>query len=141
MTASLQLIQDIVSNMRDPSSVKAIAIDPANVNPDPLIPASPPWSDLSLSNGYPSLLLFFSMLERLGVVEDGKAISHVYVLKIKEAIEAQGLADLSLFGGVSGICFALQQASSEGGRYQRMLHNLHAFLLERVDRKNNASRS
>jgi hypothetical protein len=134
MIVTPQWVQSAVSNMGDPDSVKTFAINPANIHPAPLIPSGPSWSDLSLANGYPSLLLLFSVLQQQGLVENGEGVVHSYVLKIKEAIESQGLFDLSLFGGVSGICFALKHASCEGTRYQNMLHSLHSFLAERVER-------
>jgi len=130
----LQIVHDVSMNMRDPEAVKAIADDLENVNSSPFFPlAGTTWSDLSLTNGYPSLLLLFSTLEKQGVIEDGDAIAHSYVLKIKEAIESEGLFHLSLFGGVSGICFALNEASCQGTRYQKMLNSLHSFLLDRID--------
>jgi hypothetical protein len=135
MTASLPFLQDMILNMRDPDHVKAVAIDPSNINPAPLSRFSSSWADLSLSNGYPSLLLLFSTLGKQGLIEDGDAIAHQYVLKIKEVLEAQGCFGFSLFSGVTGICFALQQASFEGKRYQRMLQNLHTFLVESVEKE------
>lgn len=133
MTSSLQSLQDILFNLRNPDTVRALANDPSNMNPAPLTQFSASWSDLSLTNGYPSLLLLFSTLEKQGLIQDGAAIGHSYVLKIKEALETHGCFDFSLFSGVSGICFALNQASCEGTRYVRMLSNLHTFLLEKIE--------
>lgn len=126
-------LKSVISNMVDPETVKALSLNPANVNPDPNSPPFVPWSDLSLSSGYPSLLLFFSEVEKRGLVDNGDEIIHRYVLKIKEAIETQGLFELSMYGGVTGICFALSQASFGGKRYQRMLDSLHGFLFERIE--------
>lgn len=120
--------------MQDLVGVKALATDPANVNPAPLSRFRSAWSDLSLASGYPSLLLLFSTLGQQGLIEDGDAMAHRCVLKIKESVEAQGFSSLSLFSGVAGSCFALQQASFEGTRYQRMLQSLHTVLIERIEK-------
>jgi len=129
-TSTENLILEISRGMKDPLCVKAFMLDPVNANPDPFVPHSA-WDDLSLGCGYPSFLLLFATLEHKGLVEEG--IAHQYVLKIKETIESEGLLNLSLFSGVSGICFALQQASFDGKRYQKMLGSLHTFLLERIE--------
>lgn len=135
MLNTLSFVETILSNMRDFAEVRKVALDPENMNPDPVIPMGPSWNDLSLSNGYPSLLILFSTLEKLGLVASSDNIAHSYVVKIKEAVEAEGLFNLSLYGGVSGLCFALQEASFEGTRYQRMLGALNEVLLGRIDRE------
>ena len=73
--------------------------------------------DPSLGRGDAGMLLLYAALQQEG-------IAHSYVMKIKETIEVDGISDLSLFNGVAGICFALQQASLEGYRYQKMLGTL-----------------
>ena len=119
---------DQLEMMRDPLRIRAFSLDPANANPDPINQYSLRWDDLSLANGYPGLVLLFSALE-----ED--AVVHRYVVQIKQAIEAEGLDSLSLFGGVAGICFALQQASLGETRYTRMLDILHGYLLDHIDKR------
>lgn len=111
----LDTVLDVALKMKDPAVVNNY------------VAAS---GDLSLSGGLPGLVLLFSILERKGLIEGD--ISHQYVLKMKEAIEARGVFSLSLFSGVSGICFALQQASWDGERYQRMLGHLQRLLLENI---------
>lgn len=132
MTTLVDYVQEIGQRLSDPEFVKETALLVQNTNPDPTFSASLVWDDLSLANGYPSLVLLFSALQKRGLSEDG--IAHQYVLKIKEKIEAEGLFDLSLFGGISGLCFAIQQASMGGQRYQKMLEALNTFLLDGVDR-------
>lgn len=102
------------------------------VNRNPSIPQQY-WDDLALGCGYPGHLLLFANLERKGIVKEGMA--HQYVLKIKEVIETRGVVNFSLFGGLTGVCFALQQASDAGRRYQKMLETLHQFLLEKIEER------
>lgn len=122
-------LQSVVNHLQDPRLIKTIALDPANINPAPLNENRSTWQPLSLSSGYPGILLLLSQLPSC------EEATNTYVLAIKEAIETDGIADLSLFGGAAGICFALQQASCGGTRYQRMIDRLHAFLLDRVEHR------
>lgn len=129
------LFLDYIDRMKHPQAVQESMNDPANANPDPMYPDFPSWNDLALADGYPSILLFFAELQRLGMVDENhENIAHQYVLKIKEALEKKGCEHFSLFGGISGICFALQQASCNGKRYQRMLDGLHNYLFQNIER-------
>ncbi len=126
---------DTIERMKDPESVKAFMLDPANAHPDPIFPRFSAWNDVSLADGYPGLLLFFSTLQQCGFVDEGKEdIAYRYVLKIKEVLEENGCDNFSLFTGVSGICFALQQASCKGTRYQRLLNSLHTHLFKNIEK-------
>lgn len=131
-TSQLAPFSHIIQEMKNPEKVKAMMLDPANRNPDPISPYFPDWSDLSLASGYPSLLLLFTSLKNED--QNSEAISHQYILKIKEALEKNGCDDFSLFSGISGICFALEQASCSGTRYQPMIKKLDTYLLENIKR-------
>lgn len=126
------LILEISARMTNPDAVKSFMSDPANQNPNPLVPM-PNWSDLSFASGYPSLLLLFGTLQNANMAVDPQA-AHRYVLKIKESLEKDGFHDLSFYGGLTGICFALQQASAQGTRYQRMIHTLNTLLIEKIEK-------
>ena len=128
---TLSIVQEIASTLEDPDRVQMISRDLSNVNPNPVNPlVQSTWSSLSLS-GYPSLLLLFSILEERKESKEG--IAHRYAVKIKEAIEREGLYLLSLFGGVTGLCFTLRIASCSGTRYQKMIQVLQTHLLDRVE--------
>ncbi len=88
--------------------------------------------ELTLGNGYPGLLILSSVLQSKGILDEKSNVCHQYVFKIKEVIETHGVQNLSLFSGLSGICFALQQASQGGERYMRMLNSMHDFLHSRI---------
>lgn len=127
-------IFDIIERMKNIEAIKVAIFDPVNGNPDPLYPEGPLWNDLSLADGYPSLLLLFSTLQRWGLIEENEEdVAHICIGKIKDALEKKGCDNFSLFSGVSGVCFALKQASHGGIRYQRMLTTLHTYLLKNVE--------
>src|SRR3990167_10793077 len=127
--SNTSIILMISERMQDPDIVKAFMQDSSNASS---ISSHSNWSDLSLAGGYPRVVLFFSERERLGLITGGE-ITHRYVLKIKECLENNPPLDLSLFEGLAGICFALQQASFKGKRYKRMLDTLHSSLVRQVE--------
>jgi len=110
---------EIIESMRDPKTISH-AFD-----------CEPYWNSISLSEGYPGILLLFSMMQ----LEDSsyEKVVHQYVLAIKEDLEAKGLNSLSMFSGATGVCFSLQCASNMGKRYQKMRETLHEFILQRVE--------
>ena len=118
--------------MSDPTALKTFALNASNANPDPFGGHRVSWFDLSLASGWPGVLLLFAQMQKQELL-DVEAIIHQYVLKIKEALESNGLTNLSLFVGIAGICFAMGRVSMEGKRYQRMLNSLQEYLLERVN--------
>lgn len=131
---SLSIVKEIARRCNDPSKIKNLAIAPENQNPDPIF-AFPNWGDLSFSSGYPGILLLFTELERQFPNEGWEKSVHNYVLAIKAAIEQEGLrrGQQSLFGGLAGVCFALQCASLQGKRYKSMIDKLDNFLISAVE--------
>lgn len=83
------------------------------------------WGATTLSNGFPGLLLLFTTLDELYPDEEWDIPSHALVIKIKELIEAGSVANLSLFGGLAGCCYAIQAASRGNTRYQRLTEKLN----------------
>lgn len=126
-----QLTETIIPRLLDVDKVKAMALDPLNWNPDPHF--GPSWDDLSLSNGFPSILLLASELKKQGFLSNADEVIHSIVVRIKEIIEKKGIYDFSLFSGVIGICFALQNADSDAKRYDKMIQVLYGFLYDKMD--------
>lgn len=121
--------------MLNPDRVKEIMLDPNSQNPDPHWSFEKKWNPLSLSEGYPGILILLAETQRNQLMPMDEAI-HAYVLRIKEKIEAEGLEpDLSLYSGVAGICFALSLVSCERTRYQKMLTKLEEYLLKQIDKE------
>lgn len=135
MTSSItSLVTKIADRMSDPDALAAFMNDPINRNPDRINPNLTTWENPSLAGGYSGLLLLFSVLQKKNLLEKKQnTIVHQYVLKIKESIEKNGIASLSLFSGLAGICFAIQQASNDGTRYENLLKPLHEILLTNIE--------
>lgn len=89
------------------------------------------WNPISLSEGYPGILLLFATMQ----FQDAsyEQVVHKYVLAIKEHLEIKGLTSLSMFSGAAGICFSLDCAAQGSKRYEKMRTALHDFIFERVD--------
>lgn len=125
----LLFIKELASKMTNPHEVVAVVTDKKNRSPNT---QSFPWNPLSLSHGYPALVLLFSTLDKCYPSENWDKISHNYVLKIKEAVELGEICDFSLFGGLAGICLSLNVASRRGTRYQKLSEKLFTFLEDGV---------
>jgi lantibiotic biosynthesis protein len=92
------------------------------------------WNPLSINTGYPCLLILFAELERLFPNEGWEKKIHAYVLKIKESIETQPISNISFLDGLTGCCFAIQQASSHGARYSKILQTLNEYILKHLEK-------
>lgn len=130
LTLNVDLVLDLAHKMKDPSALKQFMVETSQINQDSSGSSRMFWDDLSLAGGYPSLVLLFSILQRTGFIKEN--IAHQYILKMKESIESRGVFTLSLFNGISGICFALQQAFLEDKRYSNMLYSLHDLLIKNI---------
>jgi len=131
MTDLTELVTTIAERMRDPAKVNEILFHPDNRNSDPLFPErlNPAFTDYRLLEEYPGLLILLGELDSLFPNDGWDAAVHLYVLKLKEIIEAKGLSFPSFFGGASGIAFALFKASEVRGRYKKMIASLNAHIL------------
>lgn len=89
--------------------------------------------DLSLAGGLSGLLLLFSTLQNYpgsGLAWEDEV--HHCVIGIKNILEKDGFSDLSMFGGIAGVCFALEIAAEKHNRYRRMLQTLQILILKNV---------
>lgn len=133
----VQLVKELADRMRDPDAVIKTILDPKNRNNDPphSFATYNYWSDLSLAGGSPGVLLLLSELDRLFPDEKWDAAAHAYVLRIKAAIEMEGVSSLSLYGGLTGVCFALQKASRESTRYKKLIASLNSYLVPEIEKQ------
>lgn len=128
------ILQHLLHQLKDPLEVKASANDQVQAYENPYFQSPQQyWSDLALAGGYPSILLLLTVLQKKGLlIDDQEKLIHRYVLAIKKSIEDAAITNLSLFGGLTGVCFAIQQVSLEGNRYARMLQTMNSYLINRV---------
>lgn len=128
MTRTLELIKAIAYKLKDPDFVRNTVFYGNKQEKRPVA-----WQPVSLSHGYPSVILLMSTLERLFPEESWGIIVHSYILKTKDAIEEGLTSGFSLFSGLAGACFAIRNASMDNTRYQRLLKSLESHLLENLD--------
>lgn len=89
-----------------------------------------PWNPLSLSHGYPGLIVLFSELDRYFPENGYSLITHKYMIKVKEIIEKNPNIDqISLYNGFTGVNFAIRLASHGGTRYSSIKQSLKDFAL------------
>lgn len=129
---SLTLVKKIAHRLRDFEWVKKTVLDEKNTDKELMFPFRW-WGDLDLSSGYPALVLLFAELDLLYPDEKWDEAAHGVVLKIKEKLEEELPNRMSIFGGLSGICFALHRASRKRTRYQKLISALDQILLEHVN--------
>lgn len=125
---SLDICLQIANKIKDPNKVRQVVLSPENVSSFKKVH---PWSDLSLSHGFPGTVILFAELDRNRPNEGWDVVVHHYLLAMKEALEGKGYSDLSLFGGLSGVAFAVMVASRNGERYQAFLTKVNEILVER----------
>lgn len=126
-------IQEMAERFRCPDQVKAAVLDPENCNPNPPYKTKPlMWGDLSLAAGFPGVLLLIQALHQMDPAAKWDDTAHLYVLKIRDAIEKEKWPPCSLHGGIAGVCFALLQVSQQRTRYQRLLEKLEDYLIRNV---------
>ena len=133
----IQVVLEISQRLRDPVHVEAFNLNDENKNSRPLFDDLRAWSGFSLTDGYPGLILLFSALRDTQLLsdEDGNIV-HRYVLALKDSIESSHeYISSSFFGGVAGVCYAVQHASRGDNSYHKFLHTLHQYIL--LDVKNN----
>ena len=124
-TVAIEKVKTIALSLSDPSAVKeASSADRSQENG---------WDDLSISSGYPGPLLLFAELQRVFPNEAWDRVVWDYVVKITQSIESKPISNLSLFNGLTGCCLAIQQASLDGTRYQKVLKPLHDFILKHIE--------
>lgn len=115
------IILNIAKKLSDPERVK-FEFESKNLQP---------WNPLSLSHGYPGLVILFSELDRYYPNNHFDTITHQYMVKLRDLLETADIRNnVSLFNGFSGINYAIQLASKDGTRYTSMLNTLDDHLFK-----------
>lgn len=126
----VDLVKDIAKRLKDPHIVEQKVLTANGGNSSQILYD---WSPLTLSHGYPGLVVLFGTLDNLYPSEGWDLTAHAYILKITGMIEASGVSDLSLFSGLTGCCFAIQHASKKNTRYQNIINHLHEFIFHYIE--------
>lgn len=116
------LLKDLLPILSDPESLIKTLTSSSNKNPNSDRSIEQNWHGSALVCGAPSLILFYSTLERIGA--NTGSILHKYIFILKETVESSGLGNLSLYNGLAGMAFAVREASFVDSRYQTLLGSL-----------------
>ena len=122
-------IQEIVIKLSQSDEVKSLITSEKVVNQtDSFL-----WNSQSLYNGYPSLLLFFSELQSSFPQQDYEREILSYFIAIKETFNSMGIPSLSLFSGLSGICFATNKAAKQVKKLTKAKNKLDQLLFQKLE--------
>jgi hypothetical protein len=89
--------------------------------------------ELSLAYGWPGLALFYSVLNEIFPNEAYERCSHLYLERSVAKIETMNFLPLSLFLGLSGLCFTVHACSKEGLKYRQLLNELDRLLIDKLE--------
>ncbi len=127
-----EIVNDLAKKLSNPDFVRSEALAKENINPNPIVNLEI-WSDLSLSGGFPGIMLMFSAIEAAYPNVGWEKVVHQYALTIGSTLKKGLPKHHSLFGGLAGVCYALDSASCGGVRYKNILEKLHPFLIHGVE--------
>ncbi|CUB12901.1 Nisin biosynthesis protein NisC [Bacillus cereus] len=119
---------DIGEKLKNPVDVKKVVLSKINVNAKNYIP----WSDVSLSTGYPGLILMYSNLARIFPNQGWEEAIDQYLMALQETLRTKAVTDVSLFGGLTGIAYAVSFATKIENRYIDYLDALDQILKRKV---------
>lgn len=91
------------------------------------------WFEVSLGYGWSSLALFYSVLSRFFPNEKYDHIAHTYLKLSISKLQSLDSFPISLFQGISGICFAAYFCSRSEERYEQLMIQLDDFLMKKLD--------
>lgn len=93
-----------------------------------------PWDSLTLGYGYPGLVLLFAEMIHFNSDPIWSAAARKYVDLLIGELKEKGCSNLSLFGGLSGICFSVYILSLQDPAYSSLHFRLHSRLLSELQR-------
>lgn len=124
----LDIFEDIANKLKVPASVHDIVHDDirrGNRIQD--------WAQLSAVEGLPALACFYSVVDHLLSNRGWDRVAHEYLSLAINKFEQSGNQNVSLFTGLSGLCFATHLCSKNGTRYQGLLGKLDSILVDSVE--------
>lgn len=127
-----ETVKVLADRLRDPKQVESTVINKISTHDIEEIAYYYGWSGSDLGNGFSGICCLIAELDKMYPNEEWDIIGHTYLLEIKSHIESKGIHSLSLWGGLTGICFATLALSKNGTRYQNFLEQLHHYLLQNL---------
>ncbi|NNU93389.1 hypothetical protein ETC01_09100 [Geobacillus sp. NFOSA3] len=127
-----EIIKNIGGKLRDPKLVTSIVVNKISSYDIKKIEYYYGWSGSDLANGLPGICCFIAELDKAFPNEGWDVVGHNYLVEIKKYIETQGIYSLSLWGGLTGICFATLALSRNRTRYKNLLDQLHYILIKQL---------
>lgn len=110
---------------------QSIAEKLRNVNQIGMFSPLKNWQETSVASGWPSLSLFYSVLDAHFPNEKFDQLAHEYlVLSLSKTHPSNSL---SILNGTSGLCFTVYMCSQNRSRYQTLLTQLDQRLIEELD--------
>jgi hypothetical protein len=88
------------------------------------------WGENSFADGWPSLSLYFSILDTHFPNQKFDHLAHEHLTLTLSKSHANN--SFSLFNGTSGLCFITHLCSQNGTRYKKLLNHLDQQLIEEI---------
>ncbi|MNU70010.1 Nisin biosynthesis protein NisC [compost metagenome] len=135
---ALSEVLQVAALLEDRDYVKEIVLQEAEKNElYSLLGAT--WGDLSLSHGLPGLCIFWGQMDRIYPERGYDEIGHQYMLEMKARIDEEGIPQLSLWGGLSGILMGAKALSRDRTRYTHFIDQMLNLFMESYKSKLDAS--
>lgn len=122
-------VSTVAERLRDPEKVLSVATSPTNKNP---VFGLHPWDEVSLSHGYPGVVLLFAELHLLDPDGGWDRVAHEHLTRAGAAFRVRGSGIPSLFSGAGAVAFAALSASNGRRRYGNLLNQLDLLIVEQV---------
>lgn len=92
------------------------------------------WTPISASYGNAAVCLMLGQMDKCFPGEGWDRLAHHYLLPVVEYFDTISVTEthLALYGGLSGLCFAVLSISNDGKRYSRLLSSLERILIDRL---------
>lgn len=91
------------------------------------------YKEYSLAVSYPALCILFSEIQAHFPEERFELVAHKYLEMVNNSFEKNGVDDISLFDGLSGVGYAAKCMSQNGKYYQKFIASLNEKIIERVE--------
>ncbi|MBA3720941.1 MAG: lanthionine synthetase C family protein [Parachlamydiaceae bacterium] len=122
------ICQDIAEKLKNPSVILAQAEQESIAG----LVQTFAWPLTTFAGGFPGIACFFASMDHVFPDQGWSQVTHEYLKLTVNFLENGGDGGYSLFGGLSGLCFAIHICSKNGSRYQGVLSKLEAILEEKI---------